>query len=60
MYIPASPHCAKNAAYAEKCGCAFLAGTSPGDFAPEDYEVNGTGRATVGDLDDVGRAQLGL
>ncbi|MEU8634998.1 YbiU family protein [Amycolatopsis sp. NPDC048633] len=60
MYIPASPHCPKNAAYVEKCGRAFLAGVSPGDFAPEDYEVNWTGRATVDDLNAVGRGQLGL
>jgi uncharacterized protein DUF1479 len=60
MYIPASPHCAKNAAYAEKCGRAFLTGASPGDFAPEDYEVNWVGRARVDDLNAVGREQLGL
>jgi hypothetical protein len=60
MYIPASPHCAKNAAYAENCGRAFLAGKSPGDFAPEDYEARWMGRATVDDLNDVGRDQFGL
>jgi len=60
MYIPASPHCAKNAAYARACGQAFLAGASPGDFAAEDYEVNWVGRATVDDLNRTGRAQLGL
>jgi hypothetical protein len=60
MYIPASPHCEKNAAYAEKCGQAFLAGASPGDFAAEDYETSWSGRATLDDLDPVGRRQLGL
>jgi hypothetical protein len=60
MYIPASPHCAKNAAYARECGQAFLHGRSPGDFAPEDYETDWTGRATVDDLNATGRAQLGL
>ena len=60
MYIPASPHCPKNAAYAQACGQAFVAGNSPGDFAPEDYEAGWTGRATVADLDAVGRGQLGL
>ncbi len=60
MYIPASPHCPKNAAYAKRCGQAFLTGASPGDFAPEDYEAGWTGRATLDDLTAVGRDQLGL
>jgi hypothetical protein len=60
MYIPASPYCEKNAAYAARCGQAFLAGASPSDFAGEDYEMNWVGRATVDDLSPVGRAQLGL
>jgi hypothetical protein len=60
MYIPASPWCAKNAAYAAECGKAFLAGTSPTDFAAEDYEVDWAGRPTAGDLTATGRAQLGL
>jgi hypothetical protein len=60
MYIPASPHCEKNAAYAAKCGQAFLTGASPSDFAGEDYEVDWVGRATVDDLRPIGRAQLGL
>jgi hypothetical protein len=60
MYIPSAPWCAKNAAYAAACGEDFLAGASPGDFAPEDYEVGWTGRATLADLSPVGRRQLGL
>jgi len=60
MYIPASPHCAKNAGYARACGQAFLTGASPGDFAAEDYEVDWVGRATEEDLNPTGRAQLGL
>jgi hypothetical protein len=60
MYIPATPDCAKNAEYAEQCGQAFLNGTSPGDFAAEDYEVNWTGRAGVHDLNVTGLQQLGL
>jgi hypothetical protein len=60
MYIPASPHCAKNAAYAVDCGEAFLTGRSPSDFAAEDYEVSWTGRATPADLDETGLRQLGL
>jgi Gig2-like len=60
MYIPTAPWCDKNAAYARQCGEAFLAGRSPADFAAEDYEVDFTGRATLDDLDEVGRAQLAL
>ncbi len=60
MYIPASPWCEKNAAYAAQCGRAFVKGVSPGDFAAEDYEVDWAGRPGVGDLSPVGRAQLGL
>jgi Protein of unknown function (DUF1479) len=60
MYIPAAPYCAKNAAYARACGQAFRTGASPGDFAAEDYETTWTGRATVADLSDTGRRQLGL
>jgi Protein of unknown function (DUF1479) len=60
MYIPASPHCEKNAAYAADCGRAFLAGTSPTDFAAEDYEVDWAGRPAAGELNATGRAQLSL
>ena len=60
MYIPIAPYCAKNAIYAAACGQAFLAGKSPPDFAPEDYEVAWRGRATLADLSPLGRKQLGL
>jgi hypothetical protein len=60
MYIPASPWCEKNAAYAAKCGQAFVKGVSPSDFAAEDYEVDWSGRPTAGELSPTGRAQLGL
>jgi hypothetical protein len=60
MYIPSAPFCPKNAAYAAACGQDFLAGVSPGDFAPEDYEAGWTGRATLDDLSPIGRRQLGL
>jgi hypothetical protein len=60
MYIPASPHCEKNERYAKACGEAFLAGTSPTDFAAENYEVSWSGRPTSADLSPVGRRQLGL
>ena len=60
MYIPASPHCAKNAAYAAECGQAFLKGVSPSDFAAEDYEVDWAGRPTTEELNRTGREQLAL
>lgn len=60
MYIGAAPHCAKNAAYAARQQAAFLRGGSPPDFAPEDYETAYTNRATVADLTEIGRDQLGL
>jgi hypothetical protein len=60
MYIPASPYCEKNAAYAAECGQAFLRGASPSDFAAENYETGWVGRPTVDDLSPTGRAQLGL
>jgi hypothetical protein len=60
MYIPASPHCEKNAAYAAACGEAFLSGSSPSDFAAEDYETGWADRATVPDLTATGLRQLGL
>lgn len=60
MYIPATPHCAKNAAYADACGQAFLAGESPSDFAAEHYETDWVGRPGPEQLSPVGRRQLGL
>ena len=60
MYIPASPYCEKNAAYAATCGQAFLKGVSPTDFAAEDYETDWIGRPTVDELSATGREQLGL
>ena len=60
MYIPASPYCEKNAAYAAECGQAFLKGVSPSDFAAEDYEVDWAGRPAPDELNATGRAQLAL
>jgi hypothetical protein len=60
MYIPASPYCEKNAAYARQGGEDFRRGTSPADFAHEDYEVQWSGRATLENLNARGREQLGL
>jgi hypothetical protein len=60
MYIPATPYCEKNVAYADTCGTAFLAGESPSDFAPEHYETGWLGRPSRDELSPTGRGQLGL
>lgn len=60
IYIGASPKCAKNDAFITLQAERFLAGKSPPDFAPEDYEVDFKGRATIDDLTEMGRAQMGL
>jgi hypothetical protein len=39
---------------------AFLAGRSAPDFAGMDFEVDFNGRATVNDLTELGRQQMGF
>ncbi|NDJ12641.1 MAG: DUF1479 domain-containing protein [Acidobacteriia bacterium] len=60
MYIGATVGCAKNSAYLAREAPAFLAGRTPPDFAPDDFEVDFTGRATEADLTPLGRSQMGL
>jgi hypothetical protein len=60
MYIASTPGCAKNTAYLAKQAPAFLAGRTPPDFAPDDFEVDFKGRGTEADLTKLGRSQLGL
>ncbi len=60
MYIAATVGCDKNTAYLSKQAPAFLAGKTPPDFAPDDFEVDFKGRATEADLTPLGRRQLGL
>lgn len=60
IYIGASPKCAKNEAYVRRQAEHFLAGKSSPDFAAEDYEVDFKGRATIDDLTELGRRQMGL
>ena len=60
IYIGGTPRCEKNRLYTEKQAQAFLAGKSAPDFAAEDYEVDFKGRATIDDLTELGRAQMGL
>ncbi|HEX4227287.1 MAG TPA: DUF1479 domain-containing protein [Bryobacteraceae bacterium] len=60
MYIAATAGCAKNTAYLARQAPAFLAGKTPPDFAPDDFEVDFRGRGTEADLTALGRRQLGL
>jgi hypothetical protein len=60
IYIGAAPYCAKNAAYLERQKAAFLAGESAPDFSAENFEVDFAGRATVNDLSELGKRQMGL
>ncbi len=59
MYIGSSPRCARNDAYHAGMRAWFESGESPPDFWERHYEPGFTGRATVDDLDVVGRQQLG-
>lgn len=60
MYIGATVGCAKNTAYLARQAPAFLAGKTPPDFAPDDFEVDFRGRAIEADLTPIGRRQMGL
>jgi hypothetical protein len=60
IYIGSAPDCPKNRAYLPRQGEAFAAGRSAPDFAPMDFEVDFTGRATEADLTPLGRIQMGF
>ncbi len=60
VYVGSSPYCKKNMNYAKKQANKFLEGKSPPDFAPEDFEINYKGRATIDDLTELGKKQLAL
>lgn len=60
MYIGSTVGCEKNSAYLAKQAPAFLAGKTPPDFAPDDFEVDFRGRATEADLTPLGRRQMGF
>jgi hypothetical protein len=60
VYVGSAPDWPKNATYLQKQKEAFLARRSAPDFAPEDYEVDFEGRATVEDLTPLGRRQTGV
>jgi hypothetical protein len=60
IYVGASPRCAKNLTYVRQQAEHFLTGRSSPDFRDEDFEVDFVGRATIDDLTELGRAQMGL
>ncbi len=60
IYIGSAPDCAKNRAYLPRQRDAFLEGRSAPDFAAMDFETDFKGRATLADLSDLGRAQMGF
>tara|TARA_B110000116_G_C16725150_1_gene531029 strand:- start:14 stop:1267 length:1254 start_codon:yes stop_codon:yes gene_type:complete len=60
VYVGSTPYCEKNLVYIKKQSLKFLEGKSPPDFAAEDYEINYKGRATIDDLTELGKKQLGL
>lgn len=60
IYIAASPRCEKNEVYARRQAIHFSEGRSAPDFAAEDYEIDFEGRATIADLTELGRRQMGL
>ncbi|MGA7411456.1 MAG: DUF1479 domain-containing protein [Bryobacteraceae bacterium] len=60
MYIGSTPGCAKNTAYLARQWPTFLAGETPPDFAPDNFEVDFKGRGKEADLTALGRSQLGL
>jgi hypothetical protein len=60
IYIGAAPYCGKNAAYLERQKATFLRGESAPDFSAENFEVEFEARATVDDLTELGRKQMGL
>ncbi len=60
MYIGSTVGCDKNWKYVSQQLPKFLEGRTPPNFAPDDYEVDFIGRATVEDLTPLGRRQMGL
>jgi len=60
IYVGSTPYCQKNLDYSKKQSAKFLEGKSPPDFAPENYEVNYIGRATIHDLTLLGKKQMAL
>jgi len=60
LYIGSAPWCDRNVRYLERQTQAFLEGRSAPDFAPEDYELAYTNRASLEDLTELGKRQMGF
>ena len=60
MYIPASPLCEKNKAYAQQCALRFKRGESPDDFPNEHYEAHWPDRFGEEQLNKNGRRSFCL
>lgn len=60
LYVGSAPGCEKNSNYLARQAAAFLAGKTPPDFAPDDFEVDFDGRATEADLTSLGRKEMGI
>jgi Protein of unknown function (DUF1479) len=60
IYIGSTVGCPENEAYLPGQAAAFLAGKTPHDFAPDNFEVDFRGRGTEAVLTPLGRIQLGL
>ncbi|MPW23809.1 DUF1479 family protein [Paraburkholderia sp. CNPSo 3157] len=60
MYIGSLPGCSKNDEYLRRQLPSFLDGTSPPDFAPDNFETDFIGRATADDLTPLGKSQMGF
>lgn len=60
IYIPGAPLCAKNARYARQQQARFLSGRTPPDFGQDDRESSFADRASLADLSDLGRRQMGF
>ena len=60
LYIGSAPWCDRNVRYLERQMQAFLEGRSAPDFAPEDYEIDYQNRASLEDLTELGRQQMGF
>ncbi|WP_020560044.1 YbiU family protein [Thiofilum flexile] len=60
IYIGAAPYCEKNVKYLAKQAQAFTKGESAPDFAAEHYELDYKNRATIADLSELGKKQMGL
>ncbi|MBC8257434.1 MAG: DUF1479 domain-containing protein [SAR324 cluster bacterium] len=60
LYIGSTPRCERNISYLERQKQSFIEGRSAPDFAPEDFEVNYPNRASMADLTELGKQQMGF